>query len=66
MFNKELVAARDEWMLARAAGILKDIKTLYRFNEKIDLVYAETLLIKHEQPQNNSQRERELRILKVF
>ena len=50
----------------RTADIMKDIKILYRSNEKMDLVYAEALLIKHEQPRINSQREGECRILKVF
>ena len=45
------------------ADIMKDIKILYRSNEKMDLVYAETLQIKHEQ---NSRREGECTLLKVF
>ena len=50
----------------RTADIMKDIKTLYRSNEKMSLVYAQAFLIKHEQPQINSQGEGECRILKVF
>ena len=50
----------------RTADIMKGINILYRSNEKMNLVYAEALLIKHEQPRINSHREGEYRILKVF
>ena len=59
-------SVQEHGIRIRTADIMKDIKILYRSNEKMDLVYAEALLIKHEQPRINSQREGECRILKVF
>ena len=50
----------------RTGASMKDIKMLYSSNEKIDLLYAETVLIKSEQPSINNQKVIECRILKVF
>ena len=46
--------------------ILKNIKVLFRNNNKFELIIAEALLIKEMKPKLNSQEEGSTRILQVF
>ena len=50
----------------RTAEILKQIKVIYSSPDRLELLLAEALLIKSQEPTINNQREGETRILDVF